>query len=840
VVFALVACGMHIANAQFTQIPNNDFENWEQKELFTIITDWFSSTDPEFASLTTTKSLDKVDGNFALKLRTIEIEGKDEDVEPGYAVLADFGSEEPESIPWNQTVDKLHVSAKYSIKEGDAAIVMVALYNESGPICQQIYNITGSSGEEWVNIEIPLEFIDGDVALEAKSIILGLLSSTIEDAYNLFEADFSEVPYRAIAGSFAIFDNVYFTLGSDPTPILVPNNSFEFWEDVTSYEPVSWGSYNYLISEGSVPVTKYDEDGIVAARLEVMNSYWGDKIGHIYLTGDNFVDGVPYTTDAPSAVIVTYKYIPVDGGQAYINIGFKGLLGGNESWQGGGFYNLEAAPDGFIRKGIQLPGFGEGFTPERLYIDISGGENVGSVLYIDKVEFAEFSNVTFRVLDKSNSQPIANAFVRIEGFHHQWMTGHDGRLVLPMDDGVYDFEIAAYGYITYKSSFTLDGEDKTVWAEMDAFVPDPTMPVIVISDADHDKVYFDGNFFQAQVTLPSGIVIPDGSNIQIAPVIYKAEDDYISYNVFKNDFSVSPVYSGQFTVSGTVDMVEVPGVIGMQITHIEMGAGNWQPISVNPFPVIDTYKYNPDISDRGMAFVGIAIPEGDVISIPAFKDVEDLFNNWSGIAFVKEGHGSLYYPYNLNVIDNRGKLSALSGGFDIVAIPHSLTFYVEVNPVTLSFMTDHSVVVTMENIPEGIKLEDIDIVYTSFGQMANEHSGLAYNTDQYALEDGVFSFKVHGFSRYTLKFAGQPTGMDSLNGTKEVSVYPNPVTDNLYISSSKNLSSVTVTTLSGIVVITEAVSGNVPFDLSRLASGTYLLTIEFEDGGKTVKTGVKK
>ena len=106
----------------------------------------------------------------------------------------------------------------------------------------------------------------------------------------------------------------------------------------------------------------------------------------------------------------------------------------------------------------------------------------------------------------------------------------------------------------------------------------------------------------------------------------------------------------------------------------------------------------------------------------------------------------------------------------------------------------------------------------------------------------------------TTYFASQnPTGCESetrlsvtaTNGTclgtdefeiNEFTVYPNPVTDVLNISSTTNITRVEISTILGQVLLARSVADRTTeVDMSRYASGTYLIRISGDDGFKIVK-----
>jgi hypothetical protein len=78
-------------------------------------------------------------------------------------------------------------------------------------------------------------------------------------------------------------------------------------------------------------------------------------------------------------------------------------------------------------------------------------------------------------------------------------------------------------------------------------------------------------------------------------------------------------------------------------------------------------------------------------------------------------------------------------------------------------------------------------------------------------------------------------GLDDPNGTAQFSMYPNPATDHVFISSSKELKRVTVYNTLGQLVVDELVSGN-EYELKTAAytPGVYMVRVE-NAGGMTTR-----
>jgi hypothetical protein len=71
----------------------------------------------------------------------------------------------------------------------------------------------------------------------------------------------------------------------------------------------------------------------------------------------------------------------------------------------------------------------------------------------------------------------------------------------------------------------------------------------------------------------------------------------------------------------------------------------------------------------------------------------------------------------------------------------------------------------------------------------------------------------------------------------DVSVYPNPATENIFVSLNSNVKTaqVIISNLSGKTLISTEVTADNKLDVSSLPMGMYLLTIATNNGSETVK-----
>lgn len=95
------------------------------------------------------------------------------------------------------------------------------------------------------------------------------------------------------------------------------------------------------------------------------------------------------------------------------------------------------------------------------------------------------------------------------------------------------------------------------------------------------------------------------------------------------------------------------------------------------------------------------------------------------------------------------------------------------------------------------------------------------------------------FIDFTFEVATSLSTSETAVKKKEISVYPNPFKDVLYISDMKDVKSVTVTDVAGRVVKTIDNPAK-ELQLGELSSGLYLVTMNFKDGSKSTIKAIKK
>lgn len=101
---------------------------------------------------------------------------------------------------------------------------------------------------------------------------------------------------------------------------------------------------------------------------------------------------------------------------------------------------------------------------------------------------------------------------------------------------------------------------------------------------------------------------------------------------------------------------------------------------------------------------------------------------------------------------------------------------------------------------------------------------------------GWEQFAPNAYNMIPFTITNPPTGIEEAS-TDKLLIYPNPVTDILYIQSPSLVQSVQVLDISGKLLLEQKplTTGNIPVSVSNLSKGVYLIKIETEEGTHTEK-----
>jgi hypothetical protein len=129
------------------------------------------------------------------------------------------------------------------------------------------------------------------------------------------------------------------------------------------------------------------------------------------------------------------------------------------------------------------------------------------------------------------------------------------------------------------------------------------------------------------------------------------------------------------------------------------------------------------------------------------------------------------------------------------------------------------------------------------GSMVFENKGVnVWNTQQCkaTLAAGKqkirITFKRGGCKINWWSIDGGPSGIEEIAGSDALSVYPNPVTDKLYLKNATK-ADITVFDVSGKKIVESKHASSI--DLSDCKAGIYLVAVQSETGGKSIRKIIK-
>ncbi len=365
----LIFCSVFTLTTAFSQggyLPNSSFENWTNTVIYENPDLWQSSNYTQASVENVVKSTDAQHLAASLELQTVLV---GQDTAFAYAFLGNVGQSGPdEGVPYAATVDELRGYYKGNIMTNDTAVVFVIKFLAGNIVGMDSYNIY-TSQSAWTPFTMPLTSGAQD------SIFIGLLSS------NPFV-----YPTFAKPGTTILFDNIYLnhsTLGAGPS---LPNYSFETWTPVDIDNPDGWTTLNsYFASVGLAPVTETSDanTGLSAARIETMTINADTIPGFVFYADFDISNGnvipIPYNA-SPTSLNLSYKYTAVGGDQAFVSMEFYN----SGNIVGGGQMMLNpSASYNSITLGTNISS-----TPDSIAMGFFAGNNPGSVLIIDDVQFS--------------------------------------------------------------------------------------------------------------------------------------------------------------------------------------------------------------------------------------------------------------------------------------------------------------------------------------------------------------------------------------------------------------------------------------------------------------------
>ena len=209
------------------------------------------------------------------------------------------------------------------------------------------------------------------------------------------------------------------------------NASFENWENIpgtigNSYnEPVDWNTGNQcseILNQLAVTQSSDAVDGNSSARLETLPAFGNIRINGVITTanmvclanGGGQEGGADFTTELPDSVVGYYKYTPANSDSAYCQLMF---LSNNDA------DTISFTRQDFTETVSEWTRFSFPVTPptgsvlpEKLSLFFSsswgdgglGQAEVGSLLFVDGVEFVYVPNSIDEVYNSTNWQVYPN------------------------------------------------------------------------------------------------------------------------------------------------------------------------------------------------------------------------------------------------------------------------------------------------------------------------------------------------------------------------------------------------------------------------------------------------
>jgi len=365
------------ANAQWGQIENGGFENWTDITLYDTPADWVSSNEEEFYGVSTvSQSSDAQDGASSVRIETVLLGS---DTLAGYVYHGGSGTSGPDSgIPYTDNFEAVSLHYKTDLPVGDTLYMIYIRYQFGTAIEMQVMPVAYGTNSTWT----PALLYIGNQPQD--ELFIGFIGRNPFGGPN------------STPGSWSMVDNVQLLSGGVTTTPL-PNPSFETWETATTEAPDSWFTLNsLLIGSGIENAIKTTDANTGSFAIEMTTMQLDqDTIASFLSNGPiDFTSSVPFAPmpyDAtPTTISGSYKYAPNNGDQAFLQIQFfqgGAIVGAHaETFTAQSTYTSFSSP-------LTISG-----TPDSVSIIAFSGENPGSVLILDDlnfsgntVELAEFS-----------------------------------------------------------------------------------------------------------------------------------------------------------------------------------------------------------------------------------------------------------------------------------------------------------------------------------------------------------------------------------------------------------------------------------------------------------------
>jgi len=342
-------------------IQNPDFENWQLNDYFEYPQEWMIINEGENTNLLAHKVTgDAQLDNYSIKINTID-DGSD--ILFGLLVYGDPGDGGNfKGFPFDKTGNMFHFWYKANMQTGDMGMMMLILWKNGARIDSVVYPIM-TSQTNWTHAQFPVN----TSLIQPDSMFLAILSS--------IPTDFGGNP---VAGTWIQLDNLYFTNGMNPTPLTVPNYSFENWGIASAEDPVSWTTSNgefELLMNDTANVTKY---------IDSYSGNYAAMFTNVVYSGKTFSAEMRYNDNfysQPEKMFLAYKFLPNGLDTAQVGVNFYN----NGNHVGGNWLNIYDNQSTY--NVTELSFFYMDF-PDEIEIFIMSGKNPNTTLIVDDIRFS--------------------------------------------------------------------------------------------------------------------------------------------------------------------------------------------------------------------------------------------------------------------------------------------------------------------------------------------------------------------------------------------------------------------------------------------------------------------
>lgn len=345
------------------QIVNGNFENWSDSILYETPTDWNSSNQQlYYYENTVFKSTDAQQGNYAAKIGVAVMFS---DSVGGHLL---HGSLSPVTgIQYTDNFEAVAINYKIDLQPNDSLYLVLVRKNNGNIVDYQLKPFAFGPATSWTAQLIPV-------------------GNTVQDELLIgFIIGDPNTTHKPHPDSWALIDNIKLLNGGIYKSDL-PNHNFENWEEGTVEIADEWETISpYLERIGANNVTKASDafEGNYAVELSTILIGSNETAGILSKGKIDFGSGTPFAavpiSSTPVSIAGAYKYTTTTVDQGVLQIQFfnNGSIIGyhEENFTPQSNYTI-------FNSTIGITG-----TPDSMIFIIISGDNPGSVLTLDAIDF---------------------------------------------------------------------------------------------------------------------------------------------------------------------------------------------------------------------------------------------------------------------------------------------------------------------------------------------------------------------------------------------------------------------------------------------------------------------